>query len=75
MTSIARNFARYSIAMAAGIIGGAALGLAGMANARHQRPGPDRPRLLLQPRRPTPSPPRPPSPAGTTTTAPPTSPT
>jgi hypothetical protein len=40
MTTIARNFARY-IAVPA-MIGGAALGLAGMANATAQAPtGPD----------------------------------
>ena len=35
MTTIARNFARYIAlpAVSAGILGGAALGLAGMANA------------------------------------------
>jgi len=40
MTTIARNFARYCTlsAVAAGTIGAAALGLAGMANATAQAP-------------------------------------
>jgi hypothetical protein len=72
MTSVARNFARY-IAVPA-MIGGAALGLAGMASAAtsgQARPAPATPTAPT----PTPSPPPPPPPAGTTTTAPSTSPT
>jgi hypothetical protein len=48
MTSIARNFARYCAlpAVAAGIIGGAALGLVGTANAT---PGPATPTTTTAP--------------------------
>ena len=76
MTTIARNFARYIAlpAMAAGTIGAAALGLAGMANAATTGQTPTGPGYSYSPT-PTPSPHRPPSPAGTTTTAPPASPT
>ena len=68
MTTIAPTFARYFALpiVSAGIIGGAALGMAGMANAapQHRRPG----RATRTPRalRPTPPPRR--CPAGTTTT-------